>query len=240
MNRSARLIVVAGAIVLITAGIAFAAASMNFNSAMSGKQEAPVPRDTQARGNAVYMLSADGTRVEYMLMVANIENVFMAHIHMAPRGVAGPIVVWLYPGTTPNVTAPLGGGRIDGVIAEGSFGAGDLVGPLAGHPLSDLAYNCMSYHLPSSSGRGFGDVDFASLGIPTEQAYLEAYCRRTGRSGIPDWDFFIAFSLFRSVAIIVGVYRRALVRAQADRGGEGRRVRRRERRIHGKGRRRGS
>jgi hypothetical protein len=138
MNRSARLIAVAGAIVLITAGIAFAAASTNFNSAMSGKQEAPVPRDTQARGNAVYMLSADGTRVEYMLMVANIKNVFMAHIHMAPRGVAGPIVVWLYPSTTPNVTAPLGGGRIDGVIAEGSFGAGDLVGPLAGHPLSDL------------------------------------------------------------------------------------------------------
>jgi hypothetical protein len=138
MNRTARLIAVAGAIVLITAGIAFAAASMNFNSGMSGKQEAPVPRDTQARGNAVYMLSADGTRVEYMLMVANIKNVFMAHIHMAPRGVAGPIVVWLYPSTTPNVTAPLGGGRIDGLIAEGSFDAGDLVGPLAGHPLSDL------------------------------------------------------------------------------------------------------
>jgi hypothetical protein len=138
MNRSARLIAVAGAIVLITAGIAIAAASLNFNSAMSGKQEAPVPRDTQARGNAVYMLSADGTRVEYMLMVANIKNVFMAHIHMAPRAAAGPIVVWLYPSTTPNVTAPLGGGRINGVIAEGSIDAGDLVGPLAGHPLSDL------------------------------------------------------------------------------------------------------
>jgi CHRD domain len=138
MSRSVRLVAVSGAIVLVTAGIAIAAASMNFNSAMSGAQEAPIPRDTKARGNAVYMLSADGTRVEYMLMVANIENVFMAHIHMAPRGAAGPIVVWLYPSTTPNVTAPLGGGRINGLIAEGSIDAGDLVGPLAGHPLSDL------------------------------------------------------------------------------------------------------
>jgi CHRD domain len=138
MTRSLRLFVVTTAAALVATGLALAAVSMHFNSPMEGAQEAPVPRDTQARGNAVYMLSADGTRIEYRLMVANIENVFMAHIHMAPEGVAGPIVVWLYPSTAPGVTAPLGGGRIDGVIAQGSFGASDLVGPLAGHPLSDL------------------------------------------------------------------------------------------------------
>jgi CHRD domain len=138
MQRGVRLFVAATVAVLIAAGIAIAAVSMHFNSPMEGAQEAPVPRDTQARGNAIYQLSDDGTRIEYRLIVANIENVFMAHIHMAPSGLSGPIVVWLYPGTTPGVTAPLGGGRIDGVIAEGSFGAGDLVGPLAGHPLSDL------------------------------------------------------------------------------------------------------
>jgi hypothetical protein len=138
MNRGLRLFVAASVAVLVVTGIAIPAASMHFNSPMEGAQEAPVPRDTQARGNAVYQLSEDGTRIEYKLIVANIENVFMAHIHMGPRGVSGPIVVWLYPSTAPGVTAPLGGGRIDGVIAEGSFGAGDLVGPLAGHPLSDL------------------------------------------------------------------------------------------------------
>ena len=138
MQRGVRLFVAATVAVLIAAGIAIAAVSMHFNSPMEGAQEAPVPRDTQARGNAAYSLSDDGTRIEYRLIVANIENVFMAHIHMAPPGVSGPIVVWLYPGTTPGVTAPLGGGRINGVIAEGSFGASDLVGPLAGHPLSDL------------------------------------------------------------------------------------------------------
>jgi hypothetical protein len=130
--------IVASVVVLVAAGIALAAVSMHFNSPMEGAQEAPVPRDTHARGNAIYKLSDDGSRIEYKLVVANIENVFMAHIHMAPVGVSGPIVVWLYPGTTPGVTAPLGGGRIDGVIVQGSFGASDFIGPLAGHPLSDL------------------------------------------------------------------------------------------------------
>jgi CHRD domain len=138
MQRELRMFIVASVVVLVAAGIALAAVSMHFNSPMEGAQEAPVPRDTHARGNAIYKLSDDGSRIEYKLVVANIENVFMAHIHMAPVGVSGPIVVWLYPGTTPGVTAPLGGGRIDGVIVQGSFGASDFIGPLAGHPLSDL------------------------------------------------------------------------------------------------------
>jgi hypothetical protein len=130
MERGLRLFVAATVVLLVTAGIAIAAVSMHFNSPMEGAQEAPVPRDTQARGNAVYKLSADGTHIEYKVIVA--------HIHMGPPGVSGPIVVWLYPGTTPGVTAPLGGGRLNGVIVQGSFGASDFVGPLAGHPLSDL------------------------------------------------------------------------------------------------------
>jgi CHRD domain len=138
MQRELRLFIATSVAVLVAAGIALAAVSMHFNSPMDGAQEAPVPRDTHARGNAIYKLSDDGSRIEYKVVVANIENVFMAHIHMAPAGVSGPIVVWLYPGTTPGVTAPLGGGRIDGVIVQGSFGASDFIGPLAGHPLSDL------------------------------------------------------------------------------------------------------
>ena len=119
MHRGIRLWVAATVALLVATGVAIAAVSMNFNSPMEGAQEAPVPRDTQARGNAVYKLSADGNRVQYKVIVANIENVFMAHIHMAPPGVSGPIVVWLYPSTTPGVMAPLGGGRIDGVIVQG-------------------------------------------------------------------------------------------------------------------------
>jgi hypothetical protein len=52
--------------------------------------------------------------------------------------VNGPIVVWLYPSTAVGVQAPLGGGRIQGVIAQGTITADNLTGPLAGHSLEDL------------------------------------------------------------------------------------------------------
>jgi aminoglycoside phosphotransferase (APT) family kinase protein len=48
------------------------------------------------------------------------------------------------------------------------------------------------------------------MGIPSEADYLAAYCRRTGRDAIPDWDFYMAFSMFRLVAIVQGVYKRGL------------------------------
>ncbi len=81
-----------------------------------------------------------------------------------------------------------------------------------GHPLADLAYNCMGYYLPSLGGRTFGyaDVDFESTGIPTEDVYVAAYCERTRRNKIPNWSFFMAFSMFRLAAIVQGVYRRGL------------------------------
>ena len=81
-----------------------------------------------------------------------------------------------------------------------------------GHPLSDLAYNCMTYHFPAEgiSFPGLGGLDVGALGMPTEADYLAAYCRRTGRDDIPDWSVFLAFSLFRMAAILQGVYARAL------------------------------
>ncbi|MBW1889957.1 MAG: phosphotransferase [Deltaproteobacteria bacterium] len=81
-----------------------------------------------------------------------------------------------------------------------------------GHPLADLAYNCMGYHLPADDNVKFGymGIDFQATGIPTEDDYVKAYCRRTGRQEIPDWTFYIAFSLFRIAAIVQGVYKRGL------------------------------
>jgi aminoglycoside phosphotransferase (APT) family kinase protein len=79
-----------------------------------------------------------------------------------------------------------------------------------GHPLSDLAYCCSVYHLSTVGGRGLAALDLPALGIPTEAEFREAYCRRTGRTDIPDWTFFIVFSLFRSAAILAGVYRRSM------------------------------
>ena len=81
-----------------------------------------------------------------------------------------------------------------------------------GHPLADLAYGCMGYHLPAGDNQKFGymGIDFKATGIPTEDAFVDSYCRRTGRENIPDWKFYIAFSLFRIAAIVQGVYKRGL------------------------------
>jgi len=80
-----------------------------------------------------------------------------------------------------------------------------------GHPLADLAYNCMTYHLPEGPlWKGLGEIDCEALGIPSEEEYIAAYCRRTGRDGVPDWEFFMAFGLFRLASICQGVYARAI------------------------------
>lgn len=78
-----------------------------------------------------------------------------------------------------------------------------------GHPLCDIAYNCLGYHL-AEPPHGFATVDFRTLGLPTEQEYVAAYCRRTGRESIANWNYYLAFSLFRLAAIAQGVYRRGL------------------------------
>ena len=57
--------------------------------------------------------------------------------------------------------------------------------------------------------RWFGDLDRAAMGIPEEGDYVARYCARTGRTGIPDWDFYLAFSMFRLAAILQGVWKRA-------------------------------
>jgi aminoglycoside phosphotransferase (APT) family kinase protein len=81
-----------------------------------------------------------------------------------------------------------------------------------GHPVADLAYNCMGYHLPPFGGSrvGYDPDKLERLGIPTEADYIAAYCRRTGRQEISNWEFFLAFSLFRLAAIVQGVYKRGL------------------------------
>ncbi len=80
-----------------------------------------------------------------------------------------------------------------------------------GHPLADLAYQCMQWRLPSEGAfRGLGGIDRQAHGIPTEQAYVELYCRRTGVDAIGNWPFYLAFSFFRLAAILQGVYKRAL------------------------------
>ena len=141
MNRMRRLVFVLAAIVSLAATAAVFADSLNFNTHLSADQEVMpigIVNNSLAQGQANFKLSADGTELHYKLIAANIDNAFMAHIHMGPVGVNAPIVVWLFPSTTPGAPGPLGAGRMDGVLAEGTITAADLVGPLKGQPLSAL------------------------------------------------------------------------------------------------------
>lgn len=80
-----------------------------------------------------------------------------------------------------------------------------------GHPFSDLAYQCMQWRVSNDAEiQGLAGVDRAGLGIPSEQDYVAAYCRRMGLDSIPDWNFYVAFSAFRLAAILQGVKKRSV------------------------------
>ena len=78
-----------------------------------------------------------------------------------------------------------------------------------GHPLADLAYQCMQWRLPNvGSFKGLGHTDRAAIGLPTEQQYVARYCERRGIGEPDNWEFYLAFSFFRLAAILQGVFKR--------------------------------
>jgi len=132
----ARIVGVVFVLGLVAVGAGVAGLNRNWSTHTNGSMEVPT-RDTNAQGQAIFNLSPDGTQLDYKLMGSNIENAFMAHIHIGTPGVNGPITVWLYPSTA-TVPGPVGAGRHDGILAEGTITAANLVGPLANQPLSAL------------------------------------------------------------------------------------------------------
>jgi aminoglycoside phosphotransferase (APT) family kinase protein len=93
-----------------------------------------------------------------------------------------------------------------------------------GDPLADFAYHTLTWRVTPELFRGLAGVDFARLGIPDEAEYVALYCRRTGREAIPDWEFYMVYSLFRIAAILQGIAKRALdgTAAGADAAEQGR------------------
>lgn len=129
-----KLVVAAAALtiaLLATAGVVAAGSLKNYGTHLKGVNEVPA-RETNAQGQAVFKLSSDGQSLDYKLIVANIDNVVASHIHVGAGDVNGPVVAFLYGNAAP------GGGGIQGVIGEGTITAANLVGPLAGQPLSAL------------------------------------------------------------------------------------------------------
>jgi NAD(P)-dependent dehydrogenase (short-subunit alcohol dehydrogenase family) len=73
-----------------------------------------------------------------------------------------------------------------------------------------FAYHVMSWRVSADEFRGIKGADLARLGIPEEADYVQAYCRRTGRESIDDWDYYLAFNMFRMTAILQGILARAM------------------------------
>jgi aminoglycoside phosphotransferase (APT) family kinase protein len=79
-----------------------------------------------------------------------------------------------------------------------------------GHPLADFSYHLMSWHIAPSGFRGIAGLDLAALGIPSQSEYVAMYCAATGRPGIADVDFYLAYNMFRIAGILQGIMKRVV------------------------------
>jgi len=79
-----------------------------------------------------------------------------------------------------------------------------------GHPFADVGYACMEYYADFYGEVTLRRPDLADLGIPSVNEFVADYCRFAGRERIEHWDFYVIYNLFRSGAIVQGVYKRGL------------------------------
>jgi hypothetical protein len=133
MQYRRRIALIAGVSLIVAtmaATVATASSVLNMRAHLSTAEEVPVPNfdaiERNPQGQTVLQLDSSG-EVTYRLNVANIENVIMAHIHLGPPGVAGPVVVWLYPeeGMAPELIP----GFSNGTLATGTITDDDVLGP---------------------------------------------------------------------------------------------------------------
>ena len=102
----------------------------NYRAILRGSNQNPSV-ETNAHGVFIATLSPDGKSITFKLIVANMENVTMAHIHLGDSATNGPVVVFLFHTETPVA-------RQDGILSQGTFTASDFKGPLMGQAFSAL------------------------------------------------------------------------------------------------------
>jgi len=133
----------------------------------------------------------------------------------------GQLMAWL-PQNVPadeETTLVHGDYRLDNLVFHPTeprvIGVLDWELSTLGHPLADFSYHCMSWHIVPAGGhgaRGIGGLDHAALGIPSERDYVRRYCERTGRGNpdavMADWNFYLAYNLFRAAGIAQGIMKR--------------------------------
>lgn len=110
------------------------AAEVTYSVRLSGAENVPDPIKTPATGELELVVAANGRSVRYVLKVQDLDNAASADLHLGPPGANGPLVVKLFPvrGASPKK------GTFSGVLAQGTFDASDLTGPMAGASLEEL------------------------------------------------------------------------------------------------------
>ncbi|TMQ59382.1 MAG: CHRD domain-containing protein [Candidatus Eisenbacteria bacterium] len=131
MTRIRQLSFAVATLFLVGAPLSAQAASKVFTAHLTGDQVVPA-RQTNANGQAHFTLNQDETQLEFRLTVSNIENVIGANLYVGAPGENGTIVATIFGPVAP------GGGKTTGVLAKGTITAANLVGSLAGRPMSDL------------------------------------------------------------------------------------------------------
>ena len=140
-----------------------------------------------------------------------------------PIAAMDALIDWLPRHLPPEGAAAIvhGDYRMDNLVFHASeprvIGVLDWELSTIGDPLADFAYHAMSWRVTPELFRGLAGIDFAAAGIPDEAEYVASYCRRTGRTAIPNWEFYMVYSLFRIAAILQGIAKRAIEGTAASR-----------------------
>ena len=135
----------------------------------------------------------------------------------APRPQMERLIDWLEANMPPDdgqIALVHGDYRLDNMVFSPEvpqvIGLLDWELATLGHPLADLAYQCMQWRLPHGGGmRGLGGLERGALGLPEEAEYVARYCARRGIAPPDNWAFYLAFAFFRLAAILEGVVARA-------------------------------
>ena len=126
------------------------------------------------------------------------------------------LITWLPANVPPDDQTALvhGDFRIDNLVWHPTeprvVGVLDWELSTLGHPLADVAYTCLPFFMDSPHHPAIGAMAGGDTGIPSMDEHIAAYCRLTGRDGIPELPFCLSFSMFRIASILQGVYARGI------------------------------
>ena len=94
--------------------------------------------------------------------------------------------------------------RLDNMILRNNEVIGILDWELStlGHPIADFSYHCLSWRTQEAF---WDEAKLKELGIPSEKEYMEMYCENTGKDLSKNWEFYMAFNMFKIAGILQGI-----------------------------------